>query len=144
MAIPKVFLRSAFNYDTDLASDESGLECKDPSLAVQSQREEADINTIVRRFGITGTLPQGVRVPTYGDFDAIIDFQSAQNVIAQANQAFMAMPADVRARFSNDPGLFVDFCSDEQNRDEMVKLGLIPSGVQGAEPPAAAPAASAQ
>ena len=32
----------------DEASVEAGLECKDDSLAVQSQKDEADINTIVR------------------------------------------------------------------------------------------------
>ena len=42
--------------DMDEASVEAGLECKDDSLAVQSQRDEADINTIVRRFGLSGEL----------------------------------------------------------------------------------------
>ena len=46
-------------------------------MAVQSQRDEADINTIVRRFGLSGELPQGVRAPTYGDFEDIVDFQAA-------------------------------------------------------------------
>ena len=44
----------------------------------------------------------------------------------------MTMPADVRARFNNDPALFVDFCSDEANLDEMRKLGLaVPASQQG-------------
>jgi phage internal scaffolding protein len=116
--------RRAFDYDSAAVSDETGLECLDPSLAQQSQAEEADINTIVRKFGITGVLPQSVRPPTYGDFTDVMNFQEAQDAIIAANRSFMAMPADVRTRFSNDPGLFVDFCSDPKNLDEMRKLGL--------------------
>lgn len=124
--------RSAYS---DMSMDEVdfGLECKDESRAVQSQKEEADINTIVKRFGLTGQLPQSVRVPTYGDFgDEVFDYTSAMLAIRRADESFMAMPADVRARFQNDPQQFVEFCSDEKNLDEMRKLGL---AVPKAEPP---------
>lgn len=119
------FVRSAYNYDRDLASDESGLRCEDVSLAKQSFAEECDINTIVRRFGVTGELPTNVRMPTYGDFSTVVDFQSAMNAIASANESFDAMPAEVRSRFHNDAGEFVDFCSREENRAEAIKLGLV-------------------
>lgn len=104
---------------------------KDVSLAEQSSLEETDINTIVRRFGLTGELPTGVRQPTYGDYEDVMDYHTAMNAIAEANEAFEAMPADVRRRFDNDPGKFVDFCSDEANRDEAAKLGLVlPAGAE--------------
>lgn len=119
------FLRSAFNYDRNRASDESGLLCEDVSLAKQAFAEECDINTIVRRFGITGELPQGVRMPTYGDFTTVVDFQTAMNAIVSARESFEEMPADVRYRFHNDPAEFVDFCSDPANRAEAEKLGLV-------------------
>lgn len=103
----------------------TGVDCKDPSLAVQSQAEDADINVIVKRFGITGQVPQGVRPPTFEDFgDSVFDFQTAQNALVEAQRSFMAMPADVRKRFDNDPQQFVAFCSDEANLPEMRKLGL--------------------
>ena len=53
-----VFLRSSFNYDRDAASNETALECLDESKAIQSAEEESNINTIVRRFGISGELPE--------------------------------------------------------------------------------------
>lgn len=121
----QVFIRTAHNYDRDSVSLETGLHCADPSLAVQSEKDECDINTIVRRFGLTGQLPQGVRAPTYGDFHGISDFHEAANAIAESYEAFEQMPADVRTRFDNDPGKFVDFCSDESNRSEAIKLGLV-------------------
>lgn len=120
-----VFVRSEYNYDRDKASDESGLRCEDLSLTKQSFAEECDINTIVRRFGVTGELPSNVVMPTYQDFEGVFDFQTAMNAIVKANESFMLMPAEVRARFNNDPALFVDFCSNDDNIDEAVKLGLI-------------------
>lgn len=142
------FIRTAYNYDMNAASDEAGLMCLDPSLAKQSFAEEADINTIVRRFNITGELPVGVRMPTYGDFDTVSDFQEAMNAIALAREAFDRMPAEVRARFNNDPQKFVEFTSDDNNIEEARKLGLVPAAELAAAaalatPPTPAPASPA-
>lgn len=117
-------LKMAYD-DFDQASIEAGLSCPEDSLAIQSAAEEADINTIVRRFGLTGQLPSDVRAPQYGDFTEVTDYQTAMNAVLEAEASFMAMPADVRSRFENDPGRFVDFCSNPDNRDEMKKLGLL-------------------
>lgn len=119
------FVRSPDNYDRNAVSQETGVECLDPSLAKQSFAEEVDINTIVRRFNLTGQLPDNVRAPTYADFEGIFDFHSAMNAVASAGEAFDAMPAEVRSRFHNNPAEFVDFCSDEKNRVEAEKLGLL-------------------
>lgn len=132
----KPFVRSAFNYDTDKVSDETGLSCGEPSLAHQSFAEEVDINTIIRRFGLNGELPTGLVPPTYATFDGVHDFKSAMDAIAQANEAFDAMPAEVRSRFHNDPQEFVVFCSQEANREEAMKLKLVlPKAVELAAKP---------
>lgn len=151
------FFRTPFNYDTGEASAESALVCEEPSLAKQSFAEECDINTIVRRFNLTGQLPSDVRVPEYGDFDAVYDYHSAMNLVVAANQSFMQMPADIRAKFQNDPAKFLEFVNDAENSDEVKKMGVIPprepsgapqgdastSGDPKATPtPKAAPAAS--
>lgn len=119
-------------YDTKAASEAVSLRCTDVSRTIQSMKEESDINTIVKRFGITGQLPTGVRVPTFGDFTGVDDYRSAIDAMRLANDSFMKMPAEVRNRFQNDPQLFVEFCSDERNVDEMRKLGLaVPAGNAG-------------
>lgn len=107
-------------------SDQFAIADDSPSLTQQSGKDEADINTIVRRFGVTGTMPVNVRAPTFADFDQVFDFQTAQNALIAARDSFMAMPADVRTRFSNDPQAFVEFCSDKENLPEMRKMGLAP------------------
>lgn len=129
-----VFLRTPYNYDTMQVSDETGLKCEDESLAQQHMKDESDINTIVRRFGLTGELPSGVAVPQYGDFSDSIDYHSAMNLVRSGEEAFMKLPADLRARFSNDAAKFVDFFNDEKNRAEAEKLGLVTTKVVETEP----------
>jgi len=98
---------------------------KDKHLTVQASKEEADINTIVKRFGLTGQVPTNVRIPLEMDFsENVFDFRSAMNMVVAAEEAFLAMPADVRARFGNDPHAFVQFASDPENLAEARKLGL--------------------
>jgi len=36
----------------------------------------------------------------------------------------MALPSDVRKRFSNDPAELIDFLADKKNDEEAIKLGL--------------------
>lgn len=133
-----VFVRGAYNYDGDVVSAADGLECKDVSLAKQSFAEESDINFIVQRFGLTGELPQNLQVPEYGDFEQVMDYQGALNMVRAAGEAFMELPANVRARFGNDPGALVDFVSDPANLDEARKLGIAVPQKVGA--PVSAPA----
>lgn len=120
----KYVLRSAYD-DHDSFSEAFGLECEDPSLADQSQAEAADINVIVRNFGVTGELPTNTRMPLALDFVEAVDFQSAMNAIVEAERSFAAMPAMVRERFGNDPHRFIQFCDDPANMDEAKRLGLV-------------------
>lgn len=119
-----IFLRTPYNYDADAVSRETGLSCPDDSLAIQSAAEDADINTIVRRFGLTGELPNDIKMPQSGDFAGVGDFQSAMNIVRAAQEEFMRVPAEIRARFQHDPQLFSDFFNDPANQDEAIRLGL--------------------
>ncbi|UQT28874.1 internal scaffolding protein [Microvirus AZ-2020] len=123
--IPYVFIRTPYNYDRKAASLETGTSCPEPTLTQQQFRDECDINVILERFGVTGELPTNVRQPIMADFIEALDYQDALNAIRAANEAFMEMPAGIRARFENNPHNFVEFFSKEENREEGVKLGLI-------------------
>lgn len=121
-----MFIRSPYNYDVDAVSEETGLCCADAEdMAQQQFKDECDINEITRRFGLGAVLPEGHRLPQYGDFTGIESFHDACNAIAEAHESFDSLPATLRDRFKNDPGVFVDFVLDDKNRDEAVKLGLI-------------------
>lgn len=133
------FVRSAYNYDADMVSEETGLACPaEESKTQQNQKDEADINTIVRRFGLTGELPPNIRPPQYGDFTDVQDYHSALTAVRKADTAFMAFPAHIRARFNNDAGQYIEFMLDPNNRDEAEKLGLVAPSTPVPAPPAPA------
>lgn len=118
------FVRSPYNYNMNRAGDESGLACLDKSLTQQHMADECDINKLVERFVVTGEIPQLAMPPLQGDFTEVMTYQESLNLMIAAKQSFMAMPAKVRNRFENDPGQFIEFCSNEANRDEMRQMGL--------------------
>ena len=119
------FFRTAYNYDTNAASNESGLDCEDPSLAQQHFKDECDINNILRQFNITGLLPETPLSPRYGDFTGINDYQSALNAVIAAEDGFMTLPADIRASFGNDPEQLINFLDNPENKDKAIALGLV-------------------
>lgn len=135
------WLRSPYNYDRDAVSFETGLDCQDESLAQQHMAEDADINTIVKRFGLTGHMPQGAKLPTYGDFTGVTDFRSALEAVQYAEETFGELPADLRARFQNDPQLYLEFASDPANQQEIYDLGLAERPRSSNPPPTDAPQA---
>lgn len=121
------FVRSAYNYDTSQASDEAGLSCPEPTLAQQQFRDDSDPNVVMELFTRTGDasfLQQSN--PQYADFlHAPVSFHQAQNQVIAARNAFMDLPARLRARFDNDPAQFVNFVEDDKNYDEAVDLGIL-------------------
>lgn len=117
--------RDGNNYDSDTVSRETATVFEDESLTIQSAEEEANINTIVRRFGITGQLPQDLQMPQSGDFTNVPDFHTAMNLIRTTQTEFLKVPPEVRARFGNDPAAFMAFLEDDRNRDEASRLGLL-------------------
>jgi len=119
------FLRTPYNYDLDAASNESGLHCEDATLTQQHFKDECDINNILRQFNITGILPEAPLSPRYGDFTGISDYHTALNQVIAAEDEFMRLPADLRARFENDPAQLIEFLENSDNKDEAIKLGLV-------------------
>lgn len=119
------FVRNPYNYDTNQAGNESGLDTGKETPVKQSFKDECDINTIINRFGLGYQLPQNLRIPQEGDFTGIGDFHTAMNSVREAQENFDQLHANVRARFDNDAGKFVDFCMDKANELELAKMGLL-------------------
>lgn len=105
----------------------------DRSLTQQSFLEESDINNILRRYKDTSLLPQRPGAPIFGDFSNLPDYHTALEAVLQSDRAFASLSSDVRERFGNNPGAFVDFMSNVANLDEAISLGL----AKRVEPPVA-------
>lgn len=99
------------------------------SLTQQHFKDECDINNIIARAQVTGSLVDplnpSTRQPLFDDFTSAPDFMAAQNMLVAASEAFNALPAALRKRFDNDPAELLAFLDDDANREEAVKLGLI-------------------
>lgn len=117
----KVVARSYF--DAVGNSADEGLKCEDPSLAVQSAKDDCDINNIVKKYLRTGELPE-MRQAVYADVSELGDLRDATERVLAAEEAFMQLPAEVRRYFDNDPVRLVEFSQDPANLEKAVELGL--------------------
>lgn len=102
----------------------AAIKCDDPSLTVQSFTEDANINVLARRFGITD-------IPFAPVSQEVIDLTNPPDLrdILEARRAaadhFSSLPMKLRKRFRNSPEELWDFLHDPENRDEAVRLGLL-------------------
>lgn len=110
----------------------------DSSLTKQSFAEEANINTIMRRYEQTGILPDPVtKNKMYGDFSNVTSYQEALDKLALAQSQFDSLPARIRKEFDNSPYKFVEFASNPDNLDAMVEMGLAEPRIDAVAAPAA-------
>lgn len=95
------------------------------SKTKQQFREQSDINYILRDYEKTGVFRNvNVNEPQYG-FVPAIDFHEAMQVVTLAQDNFARVPSEIRERFANDPGQFIEFVQNPDNADELRKLGLM-------------------
>lgn len=144
-----MLVRTPYNYDADVVSFQTGLDCSDsPSLAQQHFRDECDINVMVQRFQRTGVPEAPPVLPGVQDFSEVFDFRSAMELVVQARSGFAGLSSSVRERFGNDPARLLDFLNDASNLDEARRLGLVnapepePLVTGGSVPPSAVPSSS--
>lgn len=105
------------------------------SKVIESEVQSVDLKQIVARH-VRNQLPYKME-PWWldGEVSQKVDLQSALEVVRRSQEAFDALPADLRFRFGNDPVAFMDFVQDESNKDEAIKLGLIPKPEEPPPPP---------
>lgn len=88
-------------------------------------QKESDINNILAKYRRTGLVDHVSRHKgNYGNFINAPDYHEAMQSIVEAQTMFEALPSDIRKRFQNDPAQFLEFVQNQDNLDEMVKLGL--------------------
>lgn len=97
----------------------------EPTQTRQAFKDECDINNILKRYEKTGTLPDLIKQnPQYGDFSTAGTFQESLEIVRHSERQFSALPSAVRERFGNDPAKFLEFATNKQNNEELVKMGL--------------------
>lgn len=107
----------------DMFLDENG----EPRVSMTQQHfeEVTNINKIIRKYrGHDLITHVTTSTAAYGDFSEINEYAQSLNIVNTAKEAFLGIPADIRAKFDNDPGKFFEFASDPRNHDALVDMGL--------------------
>lgn len=96
------------------------------SLTRQEFAAECDVNVLMARYDKAGVWPNALPTaePKYLDLSDVPDFQSAMQLMIDANEAFMRLPATVRRDFDNDPAQFVAFAEESENLPKLREWGL--------------------
>lgn len=116
-------------------------------LTKQEFKDDCDINMIMIKYRKTGELEH---VKDYlgtstDNYERTIEggYQEMRNSILEADQAFAELPSAFRASLENDPGQFLAWIDNPENRPEAVEMGLLPplrqSDEVAPEKPAGAP-----
>lgn len=94
-------------------------------LTKQSQKQECDLNYIVKQHASTGLWPHlTARNPTYGDVSMATDLQSAFDLVQRAEDDFDTLPAEVRAACNNNPVKLLEALADPKLAQVLVDHGL--------------------
>ncbi len=110
------------------------VDASEPVMTKQSFKQEVDMNNIIARHVKRGGVPPLPPDLSFG-FAPPYSFHEAMNLIREADNYFDQVPSELRNRFRNDPGLFIDFIENPDNRDELMDMGLIDRPVEVEEPP---------
>lgn len=119
-------------YDPAEEHDHCGIEFTMPSLAVQDEKDETDINYIVNKYadgqkGIT-TLDLGdssqYAYLQFGDATLPGDYSTALELVSGVREEFYNLPAYVRAKFGHDPMNFINQLNDPATLEYLQQQGL--------------------
>lgn len=119
-------------YDPVEDHDHCGIEFTMPSLTVQDEKEETDINYIVNKYadGQKGimTLDLGdssqYAFLQFGDATLPGDYSTALELVSGVREEFYSLPAKVRAKFGHDPMNFINQLNDPATLEYLQREGL--------------------
>ncbi len=98
-----------------------------PSMTQQNFKDETDINLILAKYAKSGLIDHINKYGGhYAEMPAEQDFHAAMNLVTNAQTMFAELPSEIRNMFDNDPGQFLDFVDNPENREEAIEMGLFP------------------
>lgn len=99
---------------------------KSKQLTDQSYKKMCDINLIMKQYQKTGMLPHFKKnEPIFADVSDIPSLEEAHEIVNDAKELFLELPAEVRKAMDHDPAKLESFIADEKNHDLLVKHGIM-------------------
>lgn len=95
----------------------------------QEFKDECDVELIVARFKRTGMVDHLQRgVPQFMDVSEVGTYRELVERMREAEAYFLGLPAEVRARFENDPARYVELLAGESGPElEELRKQLFPT-----------------
>ena len=93
----------------------------------------------MEKFQKTGALAHVNKHEAEYGFATSEDFAGAMRTVTIAQEMFDDLPSTIRNRFGNNPGAFLDFVQDANNKKEGQELGLWPKDPVDKQPTPAEP-----
>ncbi len=98
----------------------------------QCYKDECDIDKIMSRFNVTGTISHLAKYGgIYADFSDF-DFHKQNNMLTKGREIFDALPAELRREFGQSASNFFAYVNDPANLDKLKQKlpGLAAPGQQ--------------
>lgn len=112
----------------DTYEEKQGIVFKEPTMTIQSEKDNCDINVIMSRYATCGTpLPyrtDGVE-PVYADVSELGDYMENYQRCKQAEEMFNSLPSALRKELDNNPANLLPFIQDEKNKERCYEYGLL-------------------
>lgn len=112
----------------DTYEEKQGIIFKEPTMTIQSEKDNCDINVIMNRYATCGTpLPyrvDGVE-PVYADVSELGDYMENFQRCKQAEAMFNNLPSALRKELDNNPANLLPFIQDEKNKERCYEYGLL-------------------
>lgn len=118
--------RHQYDREADEREGEASiLACLDPSLTQQHFTDDANINVIAARFGITDIPLHALDPNLFRDTTNDPELRDVLDAQHTAREYFMALPAKMRRRFHDSPQELWDYVNDPENHEEAIRLGIL-------------------
>lgn len=124
-----------------------------PTRTQRQFQETTDINNLMAHYNKTGQLLHThTKQGQYADLSEIPDLKEAYALVHKADEAFNALPSQLRFKLNNDPRQLFQYLNDPANLEESYKLGLrkrpenepVPPTVTVQDPPIAKSASASK
>lgn len=124
-------------YDDIESHDHYGKVFNLPSLTLQDEKEETDINYIVNKYcdgqrGVS-TLDLGntdiYQYLQFGDATLPGDYETALDLVSGVREEFYTLPSKLRAEFNHNPMEFVQRLNKPETLNLLQEYGFYPSDV---------------
>lgn len=112
-----------------------------PSLTIQSDAHQADIQEILKQYGVGGLMAANLAATDaqFMDVSEHTDYAELMRTVKAAESEFMKLPSKVREEFDHDVAKWLDAAHDQDKEDAIISDIVEKSGEEAPVEPVEEP-----